>query len=81
MKNAQALTALCLSLQLLEMKNQFSDTITDVLPGVDYVFQLRARDEFDGVWGDWSAAIYARSWKGECRHACDKSPERRFGLV
>lgn len=70
-------------MQLLEMKNQFSDTITDVLPGIDYVIQLRARDEFDGVWSDWSAAVCARSWTGECRHAHarEKSSERCFSLV
>lgn len=73
---------LCLWMQLLKMKDQFSDTITDVLPGVDYLIQLRARDEYDGVWSDWSAAVCARSWIGEYRraHAHNKSSKRHFRL-
>ncbi|KAG7282142.1 hypothetical protein CRUP_034889 [Coryphaenoides rupestris] len=29
-------------------------TITDVLPKVEYVIKLRAKDEYDGLWSDWS---------------------------
>lgn len=38
------------------------------MPGVDYVIQLRTRDEYDGVWSDWSVPVCARSWTGECTH-------------
>ncbi|XP_031155135.1 interleukin-6 receptor subunit alpha isoform X2 [Sander lucioperca] len=31
-----------------------SYTITDAIPGVEYLIQLRTRDEYDGQWSDWS---------------------------
>ncbi|CAL8256547.1 unnamed protein product [Boreogadus saida] len=37
-------------------------TIRDVLPMVEYVIQLRAKDEYDGLWSDWSPPVYANSW-------------------
>eukprot|EP00063_Salmo_salar_P032291 XP_014007126.1 PREDICTED: interleukin-6 receptor subunit alpha isoform X3 [Salmo salar] len=39
-----------------------SYTITDALPGVQYLIQLRAKEEFDGHWSDWSTAVYANTW-------------------
>ncbi|XP_028281656.1 interleukin-6 receptor subunit alpha [Parambassis ranga] len=39
-----------------------SYTIMDTIPGVEYIIQLRAKDEFEGHWSDWSAPVYARSW-------------------
>uniref|UniRef100_A0A4W5MSJ6 Fibronectin type-III domain-containing protein n=1 Tax=Hucho hucho TaxID=62062 RepID=A0A4W5MSJ6_9TELE len=41
-----------------------SYTITDALPGVQYLIQLRAKEEFDGHWSDWSTAVYANTWTG-----------------
>ncbi|KAM4601509.1 interleukin-6 receptor subunit alpha [Polymixia lowei] len=40
-------------------------TITDALPGVEYVIRLRARDEYDGLWSDWSTPVYAHSWTAQ----------------
>lgn len=57
---------LCLWMQVLRLKDQYSDTITDMLPGVEYLIQLRTRDEYDGEWSDWSAPVCAHSWTGEC---------------
>ncbi|XP_064803539.1 uncharacterized protein LOC135521760 isoform X2 [Oncorhynchus masou masou] len=37
-------------------------TITDALPGVQYLIQLRAKEEFDGHWSEWSTAFYANTW-------------------
>nr|XP_029509473.1 uncharacterized protein LOC115124230 isoform X2 [Oncorhynchus nerka] len=37
-------------------------TITDALPGVQYLIQLRAKEEFDGHWSEWSTAVYANTW-------------------
>ncbi|XP_031692986.1 uncharacterized protein LOC109905861 isoform X2 [Oncorhynchus kisutch] len=37
-------------------------TITDALPGVQYRIQLRAKEEFDGHWSEWSTAVYANTW-------------------
>ncbi|XP_078109046.1 interleukin-6 receptor subunit alpha isoform X1 [Sander vitreus] len=31
-----------------------SYTISDAIPGVEYLIQLRTRDEYDGQWSDWS---------------------------
>ena len=31
---------------------------------VEYVIQLRAKDEYDGLWSDWSPPEYAYSWTG-----------------
>uniref|UniRef100_A0A4W5RGA3 Fibronectin type-III domain-containing protein n=1 Tax=Hucho hucho TaxID=62062 RepID=A0A4W5RGA3_9TELE len=41
-----------------------SYTITDALPGVQYLIQLRAKEEFDGHWSDWSTVVYANTWTG-----------------
>lgn len=37
-------------------------TITDAISGVEYTMQLRAKDEYDGHWSEWSTPIYGRSW-------------------
>ncbi|XP_034552868.1 interleukin-6 receptor subunit alpha [Notolabrus celidotus] len=37
-------------------------TITDVMPGVEYLIQLRASEEYDGQWSDWSTPVNASSW-------------------
>ncbi|XP_039974368.1 interleukin-6 receptor subunit alpha [Xiphias gladius] len=39
-----------------------SHTITDAMPGVQYLIQLRAKEEYDGQWSDWSTPVNARSW-------------------
>uniref|UniRef100_A0A8C9YFY7 Interleukin 6 receptor n=1 Tax=Sander lucioperca TaxID=283035 RepID=A0A8C9YFY7_SANLU len=40
-----------------------SYTITDAIPGVEYLIQLRTRDEYDGQWSDWSTP--ASRWTGK----------------
>ncbi|XP_056143014.1 interleukin-6 receptor subunit alpha [Lampris incognitus] len=45
-------------------KNTFY-TITDALPGVEYIIKLRAKDEYDGLWSNWSTPVYARSWTAQ----------------
>ncbi|RVE62703.1 hypothetical protein OJAV_G00159620 [Oryzias javanicus] len=39
-----------------------SYSIHDALPGLDYVIQLRSKEEYDGHWSEWSSPVYARSW-------------------
>ncbi|CAK6960706.1 interleukin-6 receptor subunit alpha [Scomber scombrus] len=39
-----------------------SYTITDAMPGVEYLIQLRTKDEYDGQWSDWSTSICGSSW-------------------
>ncbi|XP_008285957.1 interleukin-6 receptor subunit alpha [Stegastes partitus] len=51
--------------QVVEDVNRRSYTITDAMPGVEYLIQLRARDEFDGQWSNWSSPFSARSWTAE----------------
>ncbi|XP_014871019.1 interleukin-6 receptor subunit alpha isoform X2 [Poecilia latipinna] len=36
--------------------------ITDALPGVEYLIQLRTKDEYDGNWSEWSSPVSARTW-------------------
>ncbi|XP_077454471.1 aquaporin-10a isoform X1 [Stigmatopora argus] len=49
------------SMQLKSTKRR-SFTIYDALPGVEYTIQIRTKEEFDGEWSDWSAAVYGSSW-------------------
>ncbi|XP_054903591.1 interleukin-6 receptor subunit alpha [Poeciliopsis prolifica] len=39
--------------------------ITDALPGVEYLIQLRIREEYDGHWSEWTSPVSARSWTEE----------------
>nr|AVI05199.1 interleukin 6 receptor [Ctenopharyngodon idella] len=41
---------------------QQSWTIYDALPNTQYEVQLRAKDEFDGVWSDWTDTVLAATW-------------------
>ncbi|XP_040901381.1 interleukin-6 receptor subunit alpha isoform X2 [Toxotes jaculatrix] len=51
--------------QLKRVERSCSYTITDVMPGVEYLIQLRTRDEYDGQWSDWSTPIISTSWTGD----------------
>lgn len=42
--------------------------IYDALPHIKYEVQLRAKDEFDGVWSDWTEAVFAVTWSGNKIH-------------
>ncbi|XP_068591420.1 interleukin-6 receptor subunit alpha [Cebidichthys violaceus] len=46
----------------IQMIKKRSYTITDAMPGVEYLIQLRTKEEYDGLWSDWSAPVYASSW-------------------
>uniref|UniRef100_A0A3P9I6I1 Uncharacterized LOC101173653 n=1 Tax=Oryzias latipes TaxID=8090 RepID=A0A3P9I6I1_ORYLA len=54
------------SMSLIEQVNlingQQSYSIHDALPGVEYVIQLRSKEEYEGYWSEWSSPVYARSW-------------------
>ncbi|KAK7157609.1 hypothetical protein R3I93_008948 [Phoxinus phoxinus] len=41
---------------------QQSWTMYDALPHTQYEVQLRAKDEFDGVWSDWTNTVFAVTW-------------------
>uniref|UniRef100_A0A3Q2ZJX9 Interleukin 6 receptor n=1 Tax=Kryptolebias marmoratus TaxID=37003 RepID=A0A3Q2ZJX9_KRYMA len=51
--------------QVNEVKGRRSYTITDALPGEEYLIQLRTTEEYDGHWSEWSSPVYARSWMGK----------------
>uniref|UniRef100_A0A3B4D498 Fibronectin type-III domain-containing protein n=1 Tax=Pygocentrus nattereri TaxID=42514 RepID=A0A3B4D498_PYGNA len=36
--------------------------IMDALPHTQYEVQLRAKDEFDGVWSEWTDPVYGHTW-------------------
>ncbi|XP_062848849.1 interleukin-6 receptor subunit alpha isoform X2 [Trichomycterus rosablanca] len=36
--------------------------ISDALPNTQYEIQLHAKDEFDGMWSDWSSPVYGHTW-------------------
>ncbi|XP_031709335.1 interleukin-6 receptor subunit alpha [Anarrhichthys ocellatus] len=46
----------------IQMVKKRSYTITDAMPGVEYLIQLRTKEEYDGQWSDWSKPVYASSW-------------------
>uniref|UniRef100_A0A3Q4GET1 Uncharacterized LOC102783265 n=1 Tax=Neolamprologus brichardi TaxID=32507 RepID=A0A3Q4GET1_NEOBR len=48
--------------QVLPVNGQRQATITDIMPGVEYLIQVRAKEEFDGQWSEWSPSTYAKSW-------------------
>lgn len=60
-----------MSLQVQMITNECSHTITDAMPGVEYLIQVRTKDEYDGQWSEWSTPIYASTWTG--KHTCRKS--------
>lgn len=39
-------------------------SIGDAMPDVEYMIQVRAKDEYDGRWSSWSPAVNASSWTG-----------------
>uniref|UniRef100_A0A4W6FW84 Interleukin 6 receptor n=1 Tax=Lates calcarifer TaxID=8187 RepID=A0A4W6FW84_LATCA len=45
--------------------------IRDIMPGVEYLIQLRTKEEYDGRWSDWSTPVNGSSWTGKytCKHA------------
>lgn len=44
------------------IKEDRTYTITDALPGDVYTIMLRTREEYDGVWSEWSSPVNATSW-------------------
>lgn len=48
--------------QIQMIKGTRSYTIRDAMPGVEYLIQLRTREEYDGHWSDWSTPVYESSW-------------------
>lgn len=46
-----------------EMKIKMrSYVITDALSGMEYEINIRAKDEYEGLWSEWSASVFACSW-------------------
>nr|XP_019948152.1 PREDICTED: interleukin-6 receptor subunit alpha-like [Paralichthys olivaceus]WPA94660.1 interleukin-6 receptor subunit alpha [Paralichthys olivaceus] len=48
--------------QIKNIKSRRSYTITDAMPGVRYLIQLRTKEEYDGQWSDWSSPVNISSW-------------------
>uniref|UniRef100_A0A3Q3VT65 Fibronectin type-III domain-containing protein n=1 Tax=Mola mola TaxID=94237 RepID=A0A3Q3VT65_MOLML len=51
-----------------KIKDKRSYLINDVMPGFEYLIQLRTKEEYDGLWSEWSTAVYASSWTGKYIH-------------
>ncbi|KAM7383469.1 hypothetical protein PAMP_003117 [Pampus punctatissimus] len=60
------------------IEDQHSYTITDAMPGVKYLIQLRSKDEFDGQWSDWSTPVYASSWMASPAVLTDLTTTEQF---
>uniref|UniRef100_A0A8C1NHG5 Interleukin 6 receptor n=1 Tax=Cyprinus carpio TaxID=7962 RepID=A0A8C1NHG5_CYPCA len=61
--------------------DRMSWTIYDALPHAQYEVQLQAKDEFDGIWSDWTDTVYAVSWTGNKIHGvglCNKHPKSQM---
>uniref|UniRef100_A0A8B9HHN6 Fibronectin type-III domain-containing protein n=1 Tax=Astyanax mexicanus TaxID=7994 RepID=A0A8B9HHN6_ASTMX len=41
-------------------------SVLDALPGTLYEVQLRAKDEYVGMWSEWTSPVYAHTWTGNC---------------
>ncbi|XP_060936523.1 interleukin-6 receptor subunit alpha isoform X2 [Limanda limanda] len=48
--------------QIKMITNLRSHTITDVMPGVKYLIQLRTKEEYEGLWSNWSSPVNVSSW-------------------
>lgn len=45
-----------------KMERRLSWMIYDALPDTVYEVQLKAKDEFDGSWSDWTEPVFAVTW-------------------
>ncbi|XP_056332113.1 interleukin-6 receptor subunit alpha isoform X2 [Danio aesculapii] len=45
-----------------KMERHLSWMIYDALPDTVYEVQLKAKDEFDGIWSDWTEPVFAVTW-------------------
>ncbi|XP_058504875.1 interleukin-6 receptor subunit alpha [Solea solea] len=48
--------------QVKRIKRLHSHTITDAIPGVQYLIWLRTKEEYEGQWSDWTSPLSASSW-------------------
>ncbi|KAI5620497.1 interleukin-6 receptor subunit alpha precursor, partial [Silurus asotus] len=39
--------------------------IFDALPYTDYEIQIRAKDEYEGQWSEWTSPVHAHTWTGK----------------
>lgn len=46
-------------------------TITDALPGAEYLISLRVKEEYDGHWSEWTSPVSARSWTAKAEEEGD----------
>ncbi|CAG11884.1 unnamed protein product [Tetraodon nigroviridis] len=51
--------------QIHNVKDKRSFLITDAIPGEEYLIQVRTKEEYDGLWSNWSTAVYGCSWTGK----------------
>ncbi|CAG6015417.1 unnamed protein product [Menidia menidia] len=64
--------------QICEIQHRRSYTITDAMPGIDYLIQLRTKEEYDGQWSEWSSPVHARTWTAPETHG-SVTPEDEMG--
>ncbi|XP_036931730.1 interleukin-6 receptor subunit alpha isoform X2 [Acanthopagrus latus] len=48
--------------QVHEVTDRRFCMITDAIPGVEYVIQLRTKEQYDGMWSSWSNPVLATTW-------------------
>lgn len=60
----------CVCTQIHNVKDKRSFLITDAIPGEEYLIQVRTKEEYDGLWSNWSTAAHGCSWTGKYVHVC-----------
>ncbi|XP_072536584.1 interleukin-6 receptor subunit alpha isoform X2 [Salminus brasiliensis] len=48
--------------QQVVLEHKLSWWILDALPNTEYEVQLRAKDEYEGHWSEWTSPVYAHTW-------------------
>lgn len=55
------------------LERHLSLTIFDALPHTQYEIQLQAKDEFDGIWSDWTDTVFGITWLNNDIHTAPES--------
>lgn len=54
----------CVRAQIHNVEDKRFFLIRDAIPGEEYLVQVRTKEEYDGLWSNWSTAVHGYSWTG-----------------